>query len=222
MSPMYRLRELQERFDERPALEKFLIASLLLGGILWAWLSLIYRPASLEISASARQLAQAQSQLLDLQLREARAVEAGASDPNEPVRERIARAIEAQGRLDNEIQAMAGNIVSPRSMTRLLTSILERQSGLALVRVENRPPEVVRAATEANDGVQSQQRIFKHSITVELEGDYLNLIAYLRRIENFEERFFWDQLSFEQLVWPRARISIELHTLSTEEGFLGV
>jgi len=219
-----RLIDLQAKFDERPPVEKLLLAVLVLGGLLWAWIAFVYSPVSAETAAAKRQLLLSRAELVDLQLREANAIAASAADPNEPVRQRIARAIDAQGKLDREIQAMAGNLVTPQSMTRMLTSILERQTGLVLVRVENRPPEVVRAATPAANATdtQAQQRIFKHSIVVELTGDYLNLIAYLRRIESFPERFFWDVVSFNQTEWPEASITLELHTLSTEEGFLGV
>lgn len=224
MSLMHNVRMLQEKFDERPALEKLLLALVVVGALVWVWADMVYAPARASTETAKRQLMLAQTDLFDLQQREQSALNASATDPNEPVRQRIARAIEAQNRLDSDIQSMAGNMVTPQSMTRILTSILERQTGLVLVNVENRQPEVVRAATnteEATDN-QLQQRIFKHSIVLELTGDYLNLVTYLRRIESFPERFFWDVLSFEQSEWPDARIRLELHTLSTEEGFLGV
>lgn len=220
----YKFRSVAERFDERPALEKLLMATLVIGALIWGWASFVYQPLASQTETASRQLLLAQTELFDLQQREASALASSATDPNEPVRVRIERAIEAQRNLDNELQALAGNLVTPQSMTRLLTSILERQSGLQLVSIENSPPQIVTSAADAavagDDG--AGQHIFRHSITVQLEGDYLNLIAYLRRIESFQERFFWDLLTFEQMEWPRARISLELHTLSTDEGFLGV
>ncbi|MDO9520471.1 MAG: hypothetical protein Q8K97_04005 [Pseudohongiella sp.] len=225
MSLQYKLRELGDQFDARPALEKALVAGLVLIGMVWLFFALLATPVQSEITAIANQLTQAQNQLSALEQREQAAISASATDPNEPVRVRIALAIEAQRNLDGEIQQLAGNLVTPQSMTRVLTSILERQSGLTLISIDNSAPQLVQssdATAGTGNSSQARQRIFKHSLNVQLEGDYLSLIGYLRRIEGFPERFFWDQLSFTQTEWPKARISIQLHTLSTEEGFVGV
>ena len=66
------------------------------------------------------------------------------------------------------------------------------------------------------------QQVYKHTLRVELEGDYLSLITYLRRVESFSESFFWDEIHFQQTEWPNAKITLQLHTLSAEEGFVGV
>jgi MSHA biogenesis protein MshJ len=222
MNLQYKLRELGNQFDERPALEKALVVTTLVLVLTWVFFSFVSAPVRTEAAALRSQLAQAQSQLLLLELREQTAITASATDPNEPVRERIARVIEAQNGLDGELQQLAGNLVTPQSMTRVLTSILERQTGLTLLSIDNVAPQLVQSSDATGAANQASQRIFKHSLNLQLEGDYLSLIGYLRRIEGFSERFFWDQLSFTQTVWPSARISIQLHTLSTEEGFVGV
>lgn len=223
MSIRFRLREFAEQFDERPAIEKVLAAAVLLIVCVWVFTSFIAGPVTSDIDSLRRQLAQSETQLQLMQQREQLAISASETDPNEPVRVRIARAIEEQNNLDGELQELAGNLVTPQSMTRLLTSILERQSGLTLISIDNSEPVLVQnAAVGADANTGRSQNIFRHSINLELEGDYLSLIGYLRRIEGFPERFFWDRLSFSQLEWPRARISLQLHTLSTEEGFVGV
>lgn len=224
MSIRFRLREFADLFDERPALEKILVASVLLIGFVWIFTSFVSGPVTRESTSIRQQLLLARTELQLMQQREQSAIAASETDPNEPVRARIARAIEEQNNLDGELQELAGNLVTPQSMTRLLTSILERQSGLTLISIDNSVPELVQNATgEAGAAVTDRaQNIFRHSLNLELEGDYLSLIGYLRRIEGFPERFFWDRLSFSQLDWPKARISLQLHTLSTEEGFVGV
>ncbi|MDP3517525.1 MAG: hypothetical protein Q8S94_10205 [Pseudohongiella sp.] len=232
MSPMYQLREYGEKFNSRSAAEKMLIATLLFVGLIWSYTSFFLAPIQAESANFRQQLSQAQMQLDALLAREQLAITSSAEDPNQAVRLRIERAIADQAALQGDIEELAGNLVTPQSMTRMLTSILESQTGLQLVRVENRAPQAMRSSGEpvaANPDVlvdvastSGEQQVYKHSLMVELEGDYLSLIAYLRRIESFPERFFWDQLSFVQTTWPNARITIEMHTLSTEEGFVGV
>lgn len=232
MSPMYQLREYGEKFNSRPAAEKVLIAILLIAALVWSYSTFFLGPVQAESDNLRSQLSQSQMQLDALMAREQLAITSSAEDPNMAVRLRIERAIADQAELQGEIEDLAGNLVTPQSMTRMLTSILESQTGLELVRVENRAPQAMRSSGEpvaANPDVildaastSGEQQVYKHSLMVELEGDYLSLIAYLRRIESFPERFFWDQLTFVQTTWPTARITIEMHTLSTEEGFVGV
>lgn len=221
----YQIRELADRFDDRPALEKGLVAFVVIAVLIWAYGAFVSGPLTAESLALERQIVFAQNELITLQQREQLAIETSRVDPNEPVRVRIQRAIDAQNKLDGSILQLAGNLVTPQSMTRMLTSMLERQSGLTLVSIENTQPEIVQSATDAatnTGGDQRSQNIYKHGLSIQLEGDYLTLISYLRRIESSPERFFWDQLTFTQVEWPRATISIELHTLSTDEGFVGV
>lgn len=232
MNLRYQIREYADKFDSRSAPEKVLIAALLLVVLIWGYSSLLLAPVQAESSTLRQQLSQAQMQFDAMVARETLAVTSSAEDPNLAVRLRIERAIADQNALQGNIEELAGNLVTPQSMTRMLTSILESQTGLELVRVENRAPQAMRASGEViadNPDVMvdavntaSGQQVYKHSLMLELEGDYLSLIAYLRRIESFPERFFWDQLTFEQTTWPLARITIEMHTLSTEEGFVGV
>lgn len=220
----YQIRELADRFDERPALEKILVALVLVSSLLWAYSAFVSGPIRADAATLERQIVLVRNELITLQQREQTALQTGMADPNEPVRVRIQRAIDAQSRLDSDIQQLAGNLVTPQSMTRMLTSMLERQSGLTLVSIENAQPEIVQRAASAEDvsATQRSQNIYKHGLSIQLEGGYLALISYLRRIESSPERFFWDQLTFTQIEWPRATITIELHTLSTDEGFVGV
>lgn len=239
MNLRYKIKEWMDAFDHRSMPEKMLFSLLGLALPVWLYSVLYLSPASAQIDGLEQQLTSVRAQLQSMQQREQLALTSSAQDPNQAVRLRIERAIQDQTELQGEIQQLAGNLVTPQSMTRLLTSMLENQSGLTLVKVENRFPQPMRSdgqgATDSTETVsQAQesssasrlsehgQQVYKHSLVIELEGDYLSLIGYLRRIEGFSERFFWDSISFVQQTWPIGRITLELHTLSTEEGFVGV
>lgn len=216
------LANLGQQFDMRSATEKMLVAVLALAGLVWLYVAFSLMPLSAQKTQLERQITQTQTQLRALELREQQAISNSANDPNEPVRLRIERARRQQENLDNSLLTQAGNLVSPQGMTRVLMAILERQDGLTLVQVQNLPSQMVQQSAADAAGNAGGTNIYRHSLNLELEGDYLSLLAYLRRIESLPERFFWDQLSFVQTQWPRARIVLELHTLSTAEGFVGV
>lgn len=229
-----RISQLAAAFDERPVTEKgvlLLVALAVSGWLLW---SLLYAPAASETAALERRLATAESRLQTLMLREQTAIRASRDDPDMAARQRITRALQDQDQTRERIELLAGNLVAPATMTRLLTAILDDSTTLRLLRVENRPPQALRAAgsgevinmpdapdaTGAMDAIDAE--VYRHSLLLELEGDYLGLIAYLRRVETLGVVFFWDRLHFVQTEWPLGRVTLELHTLSAEEGFVGV
>ncbi|MBC52277.1 MAG: hypothetical protein CMQ34_00415 [Gammaproteobacteria bacterium] len=219
MSVRDRWRHLEDMFDSRSLAEKGLIALLLVVCLVWATLTMFLSPRMEANERLSQQITVAESERVLMQQRERQAEISATEDPNQAARLRIERAIAAQAELQSDIEQLAGNLVTPQSMTRLLTSILENQPGLDLVRVENREPTPMRSGATSTDG---GSQIYKHSLLLELEGDYLSLIVYLQRIEAFEERFFWDLVTYQRTEWPAGRVTLELHTLSTEEGFVGV
>ncbi|HDZ09336.1 hypothetical protein [Pseudohongiella sp.] len=231
MSAMQRWRDLEDRFNDRSLAEKSLISVLVLVCLVWAVSAWYLTPRIESNDRLMQQITVAESERVLMQQRERQAEISAAEDPNQAARVRIERAIAAQADLQGDIEQLAGNLVTPQSMTRLLTSMLENQPGLDLVRVENREPAPMRQGVAnpapGNDAGQDRDsdgggQIFRHSLVLELEGDYLSLIVYLQRIESFNERFFWDQITFQRTEWPTGLMTLELHTLSTEEGFVGV
>ena len=246
MSLQSRWQQAATSYNARPVAEKWIIAAAIVGVIVWLYYLFVLTAQNTEVTALNRQLLTARAALISMEQREQAARQAAIDDPNQAVRLRIERALEEQERLDGLLTELAGNLVTPQAMTRLLTSMLQETGGIELVRVENLAPMPMRnavaeqSATEAtgqtgeaggstattstdpSSTVERRQQVFQHSLVLELQGDFLSLIEYLGRVESFAASFFWDELTIEQETWPNARIRLQLHTLSTEEGFVGV
>ena len=123
--------------------------------------------------------------------------------------------------------------MTPNLMTAILSSVLGRQTGLALVSFKNEEAKPLRAnavdianaVAEAGSlgvGDDVAGQVYEHGITIELEGDFFNTLRYLRFLEDISGSFFWDSVTFEQTEWPNALVTLKIHTLSTEKGFIGV
>lgn len=247
MSLQSRWQQAATSYNARPVAEKWIIAAAVAGVLVWLYYLFVLTAQNTEVTALNRQLLTARAALISMEQREQAARQAAIDDPNQAVRLRIERALEEQERLDGLLTELAGNLVTPQAMTRLLTSMLQETGGIELVRVENLAPMPMRnAAAEqsanaatgqtgeaggstattstdsSNSVVERRQQVFQHSLVLELQGDFLSLIEYLGRVESFAASFFWDELTVEQETWPNARIRLQLHTLSTEEGFVGV
>ncbi|MGJ8688411.1 MAG: hypothetical protein ACSHXZ_02725 [Gammaproteobacteria bacterium] len=231
MTPKTLVLKFTDWFDKRPQGEKYLLAILGVGGAIYLYAVMFFNPAQAEIQGLERQLATIDSRIAQ---QEARAIElrqSGLEDPDSFIRARLEALIEDQNIIQEGIESLAGNLVSPNGMTQMLTSVLDSQEGLTLIKVENRPPEAltdaIASATSVGDGVQGVVQsigfqVFRHGLILEFQGDYFSTLRYLMFLEAMDESFFWDGFEFEQAVWPEARVRLELHTLSSEEGFIGV
>ena len=57
---------------------------------------------------------------------------------------------------------------------------------------------------------------------LELEGSYLDCLAYLTEVERLPWQIYWHSIQLDSQNPPRNRIVIELYTLSLEEDWIGV
>jgi len=140
--------------------------------------------------------------------------------------------------VDQRLRALTVDLIPPREMARVLEAVLARDRGLRLLRLENlgtRP--LVEPAAEGGDGqAEGRQaaagpapedeaatvpRIFRHDLRMEFEGTFLDTLRYLQALERLPWRFYWDSVTLEVERHPRARVRIQVHTLSLEEGWIG-
>ena len=75
------------------------------------------------------------------------------------------------------------------------------------------------AAAAAGD---DRPMLYRHGLVLELEGSYLDCLAYLAEVERLPWHIFWGSLELETEQHPRNRITLELYTLSLEEEWIGV
>lgn len=231
MTPKILLSKLSNWFDVRPQAERFIIAGIGLGGFIYLFVVMINDPAQEQVASLDRQLTTVQRRLIEQQTSAEELRQSGVIDPDSFVRERLSDLVQEQTLIQDDIESLAGNLVSPNGMTQMLTGVLDSQEGLTLIKVENVLPEALTdgltvAPIEASVAGTSLRsigfQVFRHGLILEFQGDYFSTLRYLLYLEAMEQSFFWDSFEFEQTLWPEARIRLELHTLSSEEGFIGV
>lgn len=67
---------------------------------------------------------------------------------------------------------------------------------------------------------QASVTLFEHGVLIRFKGDYFSTINYLKAIEELKWRLFWDKLEYKVVQYPIAEITIQVHTLSDEEGWI--
>ena len=103
-------------------------------------------------------------------------------------------------------------------MPRVLEQVLDAQSKLKLLALENIP---VVAITD-HPSKAGSMTLFRHGVIIELEGSYHAVLAYLQTLESLAWRLQWSSLDFEVGEYPLGKLTLKVFTYSTEKNWLGV
>jgi MSHA biogenesis protein MshJ len=139
-------------------------------------------------------VAATQKQVLERQLKE---------DPDEAVRQRIAERRREISGIDSQLAGLQRTLVPPESMAVMLEQLVTAGGGVRIVALRNFPAapllekaagEPAHAAAGAPTGAgptastaggepEGSQHVFKHGVEVMVEGRYLDVLAYVARLE---------------------------------------
>jgi MSHA biogenesis protein MshJ len=111
------------------------------------------------------------------------------------------------------ISAAHVDLIEPAEMGRQLAAILARHPQLQIVSMQSSPAAPLVGAGGVGD-------FYKHELQVQVAGNYLDLIAYLRALEQAPHRIYWRELDMkvdDQGV-PLTRLT--LFTLSKDTTWL--
>lgn len=207
--------------------EQWLTFAVGLTLIIMLYVMLIAEPLGLRVAAetSRQQLAQARRLEAENKLLEIRA--RLAADPNLSYRQALATAQASHEQLLQRIDLETSTLVSPAKMKALLQDLLRNQSQLKLIALESSSAPLALPATTT---VKSKEHkappmvFYRHGLRLTLEGGYFDLLAYLTAVQGSGWRLHWDALHYEvgDDGAKRARIILDLHTLSRNAGWVGV
>lgn len=177
-----------------------------------------------QIAAIEKELKHQQRLLEFLEKKEVR-------DPNVAARTELKDLRKQLKEANNNVRQAARNLVSPQQMLTLLRSVLENEQGAELISARSLPVQNVQlghsvksedneVASEENSNAATAV-IYMHPFELELQGNYQGVYDYLRKVEQLDGVFFWDLLEYGVEEYPNAKVRIQIHTLSYEEGWLG-
>lgn len=207
-----RVTRLQQAFMARPRRERWLLVAAVWA--LLAWLGLLLFEQTLQ--AGGRGL-QAEQQRLQRELGEQgelsdqlnrRIQELNANDARQQI-ERLNRQL---SRLNENVEQRMRTLVGPEQMAALLLSVLEQGEGLTLMGLVNQPPQPV----DTGEGAT----LYRHGLSLQLRGSYLDLLDYVQRLERLSGRIFWQSLSFELDRHPDGDIRLDFFTISQHRELL--
>jgi MSHA biogenesis protein MshJ len=232
-----RLHELLARIDRATLRERVLLLAAAALVLAMAWQRLIMVPLD------------ARRARLEMQLNEQRAPAADGTAPADDLAidfaNRMARETALRAELtaaDNDLMDARRGMIAPNEMIQVLTTVLKQHIGLSLVLIRNLPAEPLlppltadagapdsapaapvrpAAAASSGDAADHDGGPYVHPVELVLQGDYLDVLAYLQALEAQSSGFLWRR--FEYAGGAEApQYRIEFATVSMDSNWLAV
>jgi MSHA biogenesis protein MshJ len=147
-----------------------------------------------------------------------------AVDPNLPYRNALLLAAASNAQLLEQIDNHTRELVSPKQMGAVLSDLLHAQPGLQLVSLENFSEAVQLPPLDTSLAAPAiEVSLYRHGVRLKLEGNYFDLLQYLKTIQSTAWKLNWESLHYHvgDAGPGRAQISLQLYTLSRHAGWLG-
>lgn len=235
-----RFRALEDWADALSLRERIVLLAALAVTLFVLWDSVLMAGPSATRRRVGEELETARLRVDGLRTQRETLTQAATTDPNERVlAER--EALRAQlAELDTALSERTADLVPPAEMPRVLKDLVSAEPGVRLVRLEALPVQpVVGIGTTASDGDADTDAssaaeaehgtrgapaalLYKHGLLLELRGDYMSTLRYLSAVEQLRWRLLWDRITYEVDGYPEARVVLIVHSLSTEESWIGV
>lgn len=208
----------------------FFTALILVGGL---GNMLVLDPLAAKAKSLRAEQSSQQGQLAEIAAK-IRAIESsGRSDPDAPMRQKLAELREEQKQTAAALQGTQQSLVAPDKMARLLEDMLSQNRGLKLLSLRTLPVSDVldaetvpaRAAPAGNGGAVAQppsSGIFKHGVEISVAGSYADLTRYLENLENLPWRMFWGKVRMKVVEYPQVTLTITVYTLSMDRAWLSI
>lgn len=214
--------------EARKIEERAVLLACVLAVLAYGWMFTLQDSAAASRAALERRIAVSAGQIAEQTNRQAEIQATFSSDPNSFALQRLRELADATASADAQLDRIYGELISARQMSLVLTTILQRETVLQLVRLENLPSEALittpgfSAAGGSGGDIPANIQVFKHGLRMTFTGSFLETVNYLRSLERLDTSFFWENLDFSITEHPGASISLDIFTLSTQRGWIGV
>jgi MSHA biogenesis protein MshJ len=212
-----------ERIDALSVRERVLIFATAMVVLLALLYSLFIDP---EVAAQRRfssTLAQRQGELRALEVQLTAIATSRAADPDRALRERLAEVRARLADTERLIGAEERKFTAPRQMKAVIEEMLARNRAIELVALRTLPTTTIAEAREAAKPASPGDRlIYRHGIEVTVAGRYLDLLRYLRDLENMPTQLYWSSLELDAAHYPKHTMKLVVYTLSLDPAWLNV
>lgn len=204
-------------FDQRALRERAVLLLCAVAIMVAAVYLLVLEPAAKKRTLARQQIERMNSEISQLETLERQIIERSHVDPDQELRTRHDQLVQQLAEQRQQLHLGISHLVTPAEMPELLKQVLTR-GDLHLLSLENLQPEVIAAGGQS---AGSAPRLYRHPLQMELRGDYLSLLAYLRQLDQLPRLLVWEEIAVSTQEYPATRIRLRVYTLGLSEEWLG-
>ncbi len=205
-------RKWTRRFDRREQRERLLLFFGVIGLLLMMAMYGIHQPLVSLIADIKRETLVKKGLGIQLKQQMEQLESERVADPDAPKRERLAKLKRDLQLAESEIDTLSRHIIAPDQMTQFFNKLLSRNPSVHILSVENRPPVPL---SEEGDLASP---LFKREATLKLQGEYRDLVRYLRSLEALPWKVFWHKTELVAREGMQPILTLEIYTLTLEEA----
>jgi MSHA biogenesis protein MshJ len=220
-----------KRLDAFTRRERIMIfaagAVVLLGAFYWVGIG----PALERGNLMALRIADQKNQIAAAVAQKAQLERALKQDPDVAVRDRIADKRKQIAEIDTQLAGLQRTLVPPQTMGAVLEQLVGQDRRVHIVQLHNLAPAplvetdgqgpAAAASPTAAAAAAGARHVFKHGVQVVVEGSYLDLLAYVARLEKQPWQVYWGR-TVMSADYPKVRVELTLYTLSLDKAWLVV
>ncbi|TFW10304.1 MSHA biogenesis protein MshJ [Oxalobacteraceae bacterium OM1] len=223
-----------DALSSRERLMAFCIAALVLVALVNTF---AVDPLMAQHEQLAKQAKQDEEQIAAVQAEIEARVAAHRNDPDASAKTRLQELKLQSVRLHGELLATQKGLISPDKMTQVLEDLLRRNAGLELVSLKKLPADLVTDPSSADNAplpaqdvkavkIAAPEResgaIYRHGVEIVIQGSYGDITRCLTELETMPWQLFWESAKLTVTEYPKARLTMNLFTLSLEKTWLNL
>ncbi len=221
MKLIEKLKPLLIKVDQLSLRERILILLIMLFIVYFSWKNIVLDNLYSSKQQASGTLYRLQKQIFNLQGQISEVSNSLNLDPITRLQEKIDVVQQENAELQNKLAHMTEGLISPKEMTSLLKTILDKHKNLMVINVENIKATPVFGTSE-NDAEKAAKealkrfQVYKHGIELVVVGTFFQLRDFLEEAEKLPWKVLWEELEYSVNKYPNATIRIVIKTLSLE------
>ena len=225
-----------EHIDALSLRERVLVFATAMALLLALSYSLLIEPQMSAQKRLASTVAQKQAEIKGMEAQITAIATSRAADPDRALRERLAEVRKQLAEVETQIAGEERKFTAPEQMRSVIEEMLARNRAVHLVamktlptttlaeaRAESGKAEASKPAAKPAEAPKSGERlVYRHGMEVTVAGGYLDLLRYLRDLEQLRTQLYWGSLEIDATRYPRHTMKIVVYTLSLDPAWLNV
>lgn len=213
---------LGDRFDALLPRERLMVLLALVAVFAGLFYVGVLNPALVRYQLARQSVQQNEAQLNSLAEQEVLLIGGASRDPDQEEREQLSVLDRDMAALRNQLTGPNARLASPEQMSGMLRALIAAQKNLHLVSISSGEVQDLLAPIDpaAPAAARAQLGLYRHSVKLELQGDYAAITAYLRQLENLPWQMEVSRVAIRTQVWPQASLNLTLNINSLERAWL--